>query len=93
MEVVPSLATKEEKELAFIISQFPDVVLALESKLQPHLLCDYLFKLSGKFHLFYERCKVLGNDKTLSRLQICFATEGVMERGLRLLGVTPVERM
>lgn len=92
-DVVPTLNEKEERDLAMHILQYSDVILRVERELLPNYLCDYLYRLAGRFHVFYERCKVLKNPAVESRLQLCFATEAVLKQGLTLLGVQTVERM
>ncbi|KAK1933610.1 Arginine--tRNA ligase [Phytophthora citrophthora] len=82
-----------ERALALLLSQFDDEVAATLAHLYPHYLCDYLFRLAGHFHGFYENCRVLQDPRQDSRLLLCGATDAVLRRGLQLVGVEAVDRM
>jgi arginyl-tRNA synthetase len=62
----------------------------------PHHLTTYLSELSSSFHSFYDRNKVLDpehKDTSAFRLFLLKAVQGVIARGLGLLGVSAPERM
>ncbi|GMF45871.1 unnamed protein product [Phytophthora fragariaefolia] len=82
-----------ERALALLLAQFDDEVTATLAHLYPHYLCDYLFRLAGHFHGFYENCRVLQDPRQDSRLLLCAATDAVLRRGLQLVGVEAVDRM
>ncbi|OWZ24610.1 Arginine-tRNA ligase [Phytophthora megakarya] len=82
-----------ERALALLLSQFDDEVTATLTHLYPHYLCDYLFRVAGHFHGFYENCRVLQSPRQDSRLLLCAATDAVLRRGLQLVGVEAVDRM
>jgi arginyl-tRNA synthetase len=82
-----------ERALALLLSQFDDEVAATLAHLYPHYLCDYLFRVAGQFHVFYESCRVLGDARQDSRLVLCAATDSVLRRGLQLVGMRAVQRM
>ncbi|MEQ9508630.1 MAG: DALR anticodon-binding domain-containing protein, partial [Alloalcanivorax xenomutans] len=69
---------------------------SVADKGQPHLLCAYLYDVAGLFSSFYEHCPILsGDDDALraSRLKLAALTARTLSEGLRLLGLTPLERM
>ncbi|KAG7388627.1 hypothetical protein PHYPSEUDO_012118 [Phytophthora pseudosyringae] len=82
-----------ERALALLLSQFDDEVASTLAQLYPHYLCDYLFRVAGHFHGFYENCRVLQDPRQESRLLLCAATDAVLRRGLQLVGVEAVDRM
>ncbi|KAH7485489.1 hypothetical protein KRP22_006632 [Phytophthora ramorum] len=82
-----------ERALALLLAQFDDEVAATLAHLYPHYLCDYLFRVAGHFHGFYENCRVLHDPRQDSRLLLCAATNAVLRRGLQLVGVEAVDRM
>ncbi|KAG2988784.1 hypothetical protein PC121_g21884 [Phytophthora cactorum] len=82
-----------ERALALLLSQFDDEVAATLAHLYPHYLCDYLFRVAGHFHGFYENCRVLQDPRQDSRLLLCAATDAVLRRGLQLVGVEAVDRI
>ncbi len=91
------IAHEAEEDLASALLAFPDAVNSVANKAMPHLLCTYLFSLSGTFMRFYEACPVLKDgvdDKTKqSRLALCDLTAKVLKQGLSLLGINVMEQM
>jgi arginyl-tRNA synthetase len=65
------------------------------SGLHPHILCTYLHELAGTYSSFYADNKVLVDDPAVKarRLALCARTSALLESGLRLLGIEPLERM
>ena len=96
-DVVISLETAPERDLARRILQFGDVVSAVLQDLKPHYLCTYLYDLCGSFSSFYENCPVLkaGTEPLRqSRLVLCELTAAVLKIGLHdLLGIELLEEM
>ena len=86
-----------EEALANKLLSFADAVNSVAAKAMPHLLCTYLFELSGTFMRFYEACPVLkqGTDEEtkVSRLALCALTAKVLKQGLNLLGINVMEKM
>ncbi|OQR83724.1 arginyl-tRNA synthetase [Achlya hypogyna] len=79
-----------ERALALVLSQFEDALLETQAGWHPHLLCDYLFRVTTSFHAFYEACRVQNHAP---RLVLCAATDAVLRRGLALLGISAIDRM
>lgn len=85
-----------EAALVRKLARFGDVVHTAAETYHPHYVCEHLYELAGAFNSFYQRCKVLDapDEATrASRLALVSMTARQLERGLRLLGLTPVERM
>jgi len=62
----------------------------------PHHLTTYLTELAASFHSFYDRNKVLdpeNRDVSAFRLFLLKSVQGVIAKGLGLLGVSAPERM
>ncbi|MFH1247342.1 MAG: arginine--tRNA ligase [Candidatus Micrarchaeota archaeon] len=86
----------EEKELLLQISGFPTILANSANSLSPHVLCDYLLKTAAAFSKFYSMHSVLEAENQAAkekRIQIVKATTNVMQSGLNLLGITPLEKM
>lgn len=62
-------------------------------RLEPHLVCDYLYETAEKFNEFYRECKVVGDANQAGRLVICEVTAVVMHKALWILGITPLEKI
>ncbi|KAJ8602340.1 hypothetical protein CTAYLR_004218 [Chrysophaeum taylorii] len=90
---VPTLVVQDlvhhpkERQLAFELSLFVDVVEAVANDYLPNRLCDYLYRLSTKFTDFVTDCKVLGDPRQSERLVLCEATGVVMRQAFTLLGI------
>ncbi|MFM2486120.1 arginine--tRNA ligase [Celerinatantimonas yamalensis] len=85
----------QEEALAQQLIAFNDVVHQVADKGMPHILCNYLYDLSGLFMSFYEACPMLSAQDSLkaSRLQLAALTAKVLKQGLALLGINTLERM
>lgn len=89
------LSTPEElriiKKLLSYTMIFEGAVIAHE----PHRITFYLQELAGLFHPYYNRCRIITDDKELSRarLALCEAVRLVLKDGLGILGIKAPERM
>ena len=80
-----------ERAVLLTIAQYPDVLDQVARDLTPHLLCEYLHRLTSDFHSFYSNEKILGSQEEASRLALCAGVDEVLRSGLSLLG-GPVPR-
>ncbi|WP_170232761.1 arginine--tRNA ligase [Trichloromonas acetexigens] len=90
------LEEEVEKELAGKLAQFSEVVQRVAERGWPHLLCAYLYDLSGIFSSFYQSCPVLNCEDAAiraSRLKLARLTARTIQQGLALLGIETLERM
>ena len=87
----------DERAVALKLLQFPEAIDSVVVDALPHLLCAYLYELSGLFMGFYERCPVLHPDVDTAtrgaRLSLCWHTAETLRTGLDLLGIEVMERM
>ncbi len=90
-----NIVLKDPTEIALglLICQFPEVLQQTEKELVPSYLCEYLYRLAEKFHLFFHNCRVEGVPEQASRLLLCEAVARVLETSFSLLGLKPLERM
>jgi arginyl-tRNA synthetase len=97
----PSLLTHEtESVLLAALGDFPRVVAQAAQLREPHRVARYLEDLAGRFHKWYDECRVRPTsadeeitDLHRSRLWLNDATRQVLANGLGLLGVSAPERM
>lgn len=90
------LETPQEQELAARLAQFGETLNNVAEKGTPHVLCTYVYDLSGLFSSFYENCPILGADspeQQQSRLRLAALTGRTLKQGLELLGLETLERM
>ncbi|MCL0086161.1 arginine--tRNA ligase [Thermodesulfovibrionales bacterium] len=62
---------------------------------EPHRITFYLQEVTGLFHPYYQRHRVVSEDTELTkaRLALCEAIRIVLRHGLKILGVKAPERM
>jgi len=97
----PSLLTDPtEAALLAILGDFPRVVAHAAKLREPHRVARYLEDLAGRFHKWYDSCRVrpVNRDEEVTdlhrtRLWLNDATRQVLANGLDLLGVSAPERM
>ncbi len=92
---VDRLVLPEETDLIKAILNFFDVLEGSARSLEPHRIAFYLIDLVGRFHGYYNKARVLGNetDLTMARLALLSVLQKVIREGLSLLGVSAPERM
>ena len=86
---------EDEINLLKYLSRFPDFVELGYENLEPQTIANYLQELSGYFHKFYSKCRVITDDNelTMSRIALIYATRTVLTNGFRILGISAPERM
>ncbi len=92
---VERLELAEELELVRRMIQFNDVVEESVRELEPHRLVFYLLELAGEFHRYYNRYRVVSDDKELSRARLLLLenVQKTIRRGLEILGVSAPLKM
>jgi arginyl-tRNA synthetase len=91
-----SLLTSEP-ELALIrrLILLPEIVERVAVALEPHHLPYYAQDLATVFHSFYKQCRVVSEDQPLTRarLKLVKASQTVLAKVLRLMGMSAPETM
>jgi arginyl-tRNA synthetase len=94
------LGDPTEAALLAVLGDFPRVVAQAAHLREPHRVARYLEELAGRFHKWYDTCRVrpMNADEEVtdlhrSRLWLNDATRQVLANGLALLGVSAPERM
>ncbi|MEO0115636.1 MAG: arginine--tRNA ligase [candidate division WOR-3 bacterium] len=89
------LKAPEERKLAKLIIYFPDVIEQAALTLEPHRLVYFSLELATAFHYFYERQRVVTENKKLTqaRLYLCQCVQKVLAKLLSLIGITAPEKM
>jgi len=78
-----------------VISQYPDVVQNTLKTLEPTTILTYLFKMTHTLSSSYDHLRIMGSEKELmkARMALYDSARIVLNNGMRILGLTPVERM
>ena len=86
----------EDRPLALLLTEFPDMFEAALDNNTPHVLCDYVFRLAQEFSSFYGACHILSEEDQSfreSRLALCALTVRQITLVLDLLGIEIPDRM
>ncbi|MEO7033758.1 MAG: arginine--tRNA ligase [Polyangiaceae bacterium] len=86
---------KAERALALELLGFGRALAEVETTLEPHKLCGYLYGLATSFSTFFSDCPVLKAEpaERASRLALCELTARTLHTGLTLLGIEAPQRM
>jgi arginyl-tRNA synthetase len=77
------------------MAEFPSLIEEIAGDLGPHRLTYYLTELAGSFHRYYNRHRIVSDDRTLTQARL-FLSSGIrilIKNGLSLLGVSAPEVM
>jgi arginyl-tRNA synthetase len=89
------LTEPEERSLLRKLLYFPDIIESVSKTEEPHIIPHYLLSLARLFHGYYQRHRIITEDRALSgaRLALASAVKTVIREGLSLMGVSAPERM
>ena len=92
---IANLDTPEELQLIKILAALPDTVDDSAQHFEPHRLTYYLTELAGCFHGFYNKNRVISEDRALTtaRLYLLKRTAQTLKNALTILGISAPERM
>jgi arginyl-tRNA synthetase len=85
----------EEMTLIKLMARYPEVIEGAARSLEPHRLTFYLNELASVFHGYYNKNKVISDNKelTAARLFLIKAISIVLGNALKILGVNAPEKM
>jgi arginyl-tRNA synthetase len=89
----PGLLEPAERDLVKKLIAFPGEVAEAADRRAPHRIATYALELARTFTAFYERCKVIGDEREAFRLALSQASEATIARALDLLGVDAPDAM
>jgi arginyl-tRNA synthetase len=89
------LVDPDELALVRSLTQFPETVEQAALEREPHRVVFYLMQLAGDFHRYYNRNRILGEDRELARARLLLVAnvQKVIRVGLRLLGMSAPDTM
>ncbi|KAI9750599.1 MAG: hypothetical protein M4579_006395 [Chaenotheca gracillima] len=80
-----------------LVAQYPDVTNNTLKTLEPTNLLNYLFRLTHQLSSSYSVLRVIGNESqpaiAHARAALFEAARQTLNNGMKLLGLSPVERM
>jgi arginyl-tRNA synthetase len=84
---------ENERALMVKLTEYPDVLRVAVGELAPHHICTYLYELAQAFNRFYEKSRVVGDEREAVRTQLVMAYAGILKSGLTILGIPTPDRM
>ncbi|MFL2649741.1 MAG: arginine--tRNA ligase [Dehalococcoidia bacterium] len=89
------LKTKFEKDLIDNLDFFPQIIIDSAEKLQTQNLTQYSIDLAKDLQKFYENCRVISDDKEITKARIILisACKIVLKNALDIMGINSPERM
>ena len=89
------LETPEEMVLVKALAFFPELVEGSAASFEPHRITYYLQELAGQFHSFYNKNRVITEDRELTeaRLFLLKCVAQTLKNALVILGVSAPEKM
>lgn len=89
------LVERESLDLMKKLAEFSDVVEISALQFAPFKIVYYLLELAGLFHEYYNKYRIVGDERelSLSRLALAEGCRIVLQNGLSLLGVSSPEKM
>lgn len=89
------LTDPDELGLIRSLAQYPEAVEQAALEREPHRVVFYLMQLAGDFHRYYNRNRILGEDRELARARLLLAAnvQKVIRMGLQLLGMSAPDTM
>lgn len=94
-EAEPESLSLDEEERALLrkVGEFGEVLERAVSELLPHHICTYLYELAQEFNRFYEKSRIIGDDRQDVRLELVTLYRDTLVRGLEVLGIATPQRM
>ncbi len=92
-DVLATELQPDERSLLRKISEYAETVDHATADLMPHYICTYLYELAQTFNRFYEKNRVMGDDRQALRLQLVEHYADTLKAGLEILGITAPDRM
>lgn len=83
----------DERSLVRKIGEYAEVVEQATAELLPHYICTYLYELAQAFNRFYEKNRVIGDERQQTRLGLVQSYADTLKKGLGLLGIHAPDQM
>lgn len=89
------LTEKHAVDLVRLLAQWPDVLLQTAKTLEPITVLSYLFRMTHMLSSSYDVLRVIGSEDEvkLARMALYASARQVLNNGMRVLGLTPVDRL
>jgi arginyl-tRNA synthetase len=82
-----------ERTLARKLGMYNEVVELAARELMTHHICNYLYELAQTFNSFYEKARIVGDERESIRLWLVERYADTLKDGLNILGIEAPERI
>jgi arginyl-tRNA synthetase len=83
----------DERKLIALMGQFSETIEMSIAEFLPHQICTYLYQLAQEFNSFYEKNRVVGDDRQDFRSEIVSHYAKILKTGLDLLHIPAPDYM
>lgn len=89
------LQKEEERMLLVLLHEFSGIVQRAAEEYKPHLVARYVLDLAKMFNSYYQKYKIVQEDKNLewARVALITSVQQVLKNGLTLLGIATPNHM
>lgn len=89
------LTEKHAVDLCRLLAQWPDVLINTAKTQEPVTVLSYLFRMTHMLSSSYDVLKVIGSEPEVkkARMALYASARQVLNNGMRVLGLNPVQRM
>ncbi|HEX8762444.1 MAG TPA: arginine--tRNA ligase [Candidatus Saccharimonadales bacterium] len=89
----PQTIYHEDRDLIRKLAEFTDIQSEAIRSLRPQIICNYLFELAQEFNRYYEKNRVIGDDKEVHRANLVSTYANTLRDGLGILGISAPNTM
>lgn len=82
-----------ERALLRKLGEYSEVIEHATRELMTHHICTYLYELAQEFNSFYEKARIIGDEREAVRLSLVSHYADTLADGLGLLGIEAPERL
>jgi arginyl-tRNA synthetase len=89
------LSERHAVDLVRALVQWPEIFTLTIKTQEPVTVLTYLFKMTHALSSSYDHLQVVGSEEKLktARMALYVAARQVLQNGMKLLGLSPLERM
>jgi arginyl-tRNA synthetase len=89
------LKEKHAIDLTRALVQWPDTFITAVKTQEPVTVLTYLFRMTHALSASYDHLQVVGSEEELkkARMALYAAARQVLQNGMKLLGLSPLQRM
>lgn len=84
---------QNERLLVSKLTQANETIAKATVEMMPHYICTYLYELAQEFNRFYEKSRIIGDEREALRLSLVHFYADTLKNGLSLLGIVAPDTM